>query len=633
MATISEELQELLKDNSKWLEQVKMSLTIAAQLYASFQEVEKDYNENLQKCKDEADKCEQTYNQLETEKTAFSEKLTELTQKATEFNTHIEDLKTQMENLHTDSEKLNTQMQGYIGEAEKFNDKINDFKQYLQDEETKNKNTFDSYNQQMSEQGEKLKTLMEQATALNDSATALKTQIDTAKSEFDTKKTDALKALNDNKTQALSEMDTKKTDALNALDTSKTQALSEIDTKKTESLTALNDNKTQALSEFDKKKEEVTQAFNKDAAEKLLTALNDAKTDGINALTQSKNDGVSAINTSKDEAIKAINDTKTESVTALNDNKTQAVAALTQNKTDFINALTQSKTDALAAMDTSKSEAITAIQTEGQALSSRVKVLDKAVTWTVGQGMQYATLEAALKEAGKYVTNTGSSITFRIKDGYTQNQPLNIVNQSVRLFFKSEKDGQKGTIKVNATGVGKCSFYIQQKSHVIFQDLILQHTVRGALAMIRVDNATLETDNVVLNALSWNNVLVFYDALAVFRNTVFNNTKDDGGWAYELYACYGGLAMVEDHTTFIANNSVANALTAARLGRIETNTAATNATLGGVSGNYGWGVAVGDLGFINLIGYDNVLPLTGHFTHAASNVAYNTLTRGGIITR
>ena len=555
MATISEELQEALKDNSKWLEQVKMSLTIAAQLYASFQEVEKDYNENLQKCKDEADKCEQTYNQLETEKTAFSEKLTELTQKATEFNTHIEDLKTQMENLHTDSEKLNTQMQGYIGEAEKFNDKINDFKQYLQDEETKNKNTFDSYNQQMSEQGEKLKTLMEQATALNDSATALKTQIDTAKSEFDTKKTDALKALNDNKTQALSEMDTKKTDALNALDTSKTQALSEIDTKKTESLTALNDNKT------------------------------------------------------------------------------QAVAALTQNKTDFINALTQSKTDALAAMDTSKSEAITAIQTEGQALSSRVKVLDKAVTWTVGQGMQYATLEAALKEAGKYVTNTGSSITFRIKDGYTQNQPLNIVNQSVRLFFKSEKDGQKGTINVNVTGGDKCSIYIQQKSHVIFQDLILQHTVRGASAMIRVDNATLETDNVVLNALSWNNVLVFYDALAVFRNTVFNNTKDDGGWAYELSACHGGVAMVEDHTTFIANNSVAVALSAACLGQIETSTAATNATLGGVSGNYGWGVAVGDLGFINLIGYDNVLPLTGYFTHAASNVAYNTLTRGGIITR
>ena len=628
MATISEELQELLKDNSKWLEQVKMSLTIAAQLYASFQEVEKDYNENLQKCKDEADKCEQTYNQLETEKTAFSEKLTELTQKATEFNTHIEDLKTQMENLHTDSEKLNTQMQGYIGEAEKFNDKINDFKQYLQDEETKNKNTFDSYNQQMSEQGEKLKTLMDQATALNDSANALKTQIDTAKSEFDTQKADALKALNDNKTQALSEMDTKKTDALNALDTSKTQALSEIDTKKTESLTALNDNKTQALSEFDKKKEEVTQAFNKDAAEKLLTALNDAKTDGINALTQSKNDGVSAINTSKDEAIKAINDTKTESVTALNDNKTQAVAALTQNKTDFINALTQSKTDALAAMDTSKSEAITAIQTEGQALSSRVKVLDKAVTWTVGQGMQYATLEAALKEAGKYVTNTGSSITFRIKDGYTQNQPLNIVNQSVRLFFKSEKDGVKGNINVNINDINRQAFFLQQGSYVVFQDLNLNCGTSVCSQLICSFNSFVETVDCNLNAYAVINVGLSYKSYGIFTRTNFNNTYQDGYW--ELSVGTGSSASVNDYTKFIANNPKMTAI-GCSTAFVNCHFAANSVSAGGITGNYGWGAAVSEGGIIDLIGYDQSLPMTGHITYGRTNIACNQWTREGAI--
>ena len=607
MATISEELQELLKDNSKWLEQVKMSLTIAAQLYASFQEVEKDYNENLQKCKDEADKCEQTYNQLETEKTAFSEKLTELTQKATEFNTHIEDLKTQMENLHTDSEKLNTQMQGYIGEAEKFNDKINDFKQYLQDEETKNKNTFDSYNQQMSEQGEKLKTLMEQATALNDSATALKTQIDTAKSEFDTKKTDAL----------------------NALDTSKTQALSEIDTKKTESLTALNDNKTQALSEFDKKKEEVTQAFNKDAAEKLLTALNDAKTDGINALTQSKNDGVSAINTSKDEAIKAINDTKTESVTALNDNKTQAVAALTQNKTDFINALTQSKTDALAAMDTSKSEAITAIQTEGQNLSSRVKVLDKAVTWTVGQGMQYPTLEEALKESGKYVTNTGSSITFRIKDGYTQNQPLNIVNQSVRLFFKSEKDGVKGNINVNINDRNRQAFFLQQGSYVVFQDLNLNCGTSVCNQLICSFNSFVETVDCNLNAYAVANVGLSYNSVGIFTRTNFNNTYQDGYW--ELSVGTGSSASVNDYTKFIANNPKMTAICCSTA-FVNCHFAANSVSAGGITGNYGWGAAVGECGIIDLRGYDQSLPMTGRFTWGRTNIACNQWTREGTIT-
>ena len=232
------------------------------------------------------------------------------------------------------------------------------------------------------------------------------------------------------------------------------------------------------------------------------------------------------------------------------------------------------------------------------------------------------------KDAGKYVTNTGSSITFRIKDGYTQNQPLNIVNQSVRLFFKSEKDGVKGNINVNINDRNRQAFFLQQGSYVVFQDLNLNCGTSVCSHLICSFNSFVETIDCNLNAYAITNVGLNYNSVGIFTRTNFNNTYQDGVW--ELSVGNGSSASVNDYTKFIANSPKMTAI-GCSTAFVNCHFAANSVSAGGITGNYGWGAAVSECGIIDLIGYDQSLPMTGRFTWGRTNIACNQWTRGGAI--
>ena len=538
MATISEELQEALKDNSKWLEQVKMSLTIAAQLYASFQEVEKDYKDNLAKCEEQANKCTDTYQELEKQKEAFNQHLAELESKALEFGKHMESLKDKVEEWHGDSEYLAHEMEVYFTEMENFRIKTLDLKDYLKTEEEKNKNAFNAYKDYVKDASEKLNQVLEDAQNLKELNTNLRQEADAKYKEFTDEKDKALNTLDTNKNNALSEVDTKKSEALEAIENKKTDSLSEVDTKKEDALNAIN-------------------------------------------LIKSEVDNLNLAKMSDLESLRVKNEETMEN--------------LKQNRA---------------------------------ALDIKTKVLSQDLSFSVGEGCDFNTLEEALKESGKYVTNTGSSITFRIKDGYTQNQPLNIVNQSVRLFFKSEKDGVKGNINVNINDRNRQAFFLQQGSYVVFQDLNLNCGTSVCNQLICSFNSFVETVDCNLNAYAVVNVGLSYNSVGIFTRTNFNNTYQDG--YRELSVGTGSSASVNDYTKFIANNPKMTAIFCFTA-FVNCHFAANSVSAGGITGNYGWGAAVFEGGIIDLIGYDQSLPMTGRFTWGRTNIACNQWTRNGAI--
>ncbi|EAJ7098112.1 hypothetical protein YZ49_06855 [Campylobacter upsaliensis] len=67
------ELKELLKDNAKWIEQVKMSLELLAHLYDSFLKIENKYDTSLKECEKIALEVKEKYAQI----TALSVKIGE----------------------------------------------------------------------------------------------------------------------------------------------------------------------------------------------------------------------------------------------------------------------------------------------------------------------------------------------------------------------------------------------------------------------------------------------------------------------------------------------------------------------------------------------------------------------------
>ena len=76
------ELKELLKDNAKWVEQVKMSLAVLTHLYDSFLKIENKYDTSLKECAKIASQVREEYLKIEALSVKIGEDILEFSKEA-----------------------------------------------------------------------------------------------------------------------------------------------------------------------------------------------------------------------------------------------------------------------------------------------------------------------------------------------------------------------------------------------------------------------------------------------------------------------------------------------------------------------------------------------------------------------
>lgn len=236
---IYEELEELLNENSKWLEQVKMSLSITGQLYASFKAIENAYENNLLKCEEQAKKSLNTYEEFKAQKREFEEFLKLASTKANELKEHMEGLKDRVEDLHEESSYFKHEMDVYFTEIEKFRIQTLELKELLKDKEEEARRALRNFEILLLESKEELNEILENARNVKELAVRLKEELNENHEEF-----------MEFKQVALSEFQNEKTQALNTLENTKNTSLNELNTGKILALKALEDTKNQNLEEF-----------------------------------------------------------------------------------------------------------------------------------------------------------------------------------------------------------------------------------------------------------------------------------------------------------------------------------------------------------------------------------------------
>ena len=153
---------------------------------------------------------------------------------------------------------------------------------------------------------------------------------------------------------------------------------------------------------------------NVDLTEKIAQAKTDQsnlKNEGVTAINSAKTAGVNEVTTSKTNAISAINSAKTAGVNEVNDAKTKAVSAVTAQQSTSVSAVQAAQSAAESAVEQEKQSAVAAVQAQESTSIENIKkngaVLYVAQSLTDQQKTQARTnvdavglteLETALKE-------------------------------------------------------------------------------------------------------------------------------------------------------------------------------------------------------------------------------------------
>ena len=204
------DLYELLKDNAKWVEQVKMSLLVLTHLYESFEKIELSYSTSLKECKKYAEQVKEDYERIKALSEAINNHYKELQIKAEEFENRINEQEQRITGIKEDCEYLKHEMEVYYTEIENFRVKIEIFKEEFSEKEQELLRTLEDFKQELQAKKADLEKLINDAnadlngfksqialekTAFETLANETKNEISTFKTELSTKKEEILQEI------------------------------------------------------------------------------------------------------------------------------------------------------------------------------------------------------------------------------------------------------------------------------------------------------------------------------------------------------------------------------------------------------------------------------------------------------
>lgn len=125
------ELKELLKDNAKWVEQVKMSLAVLTHLYDSFLKIESKYDTSLKECEKIASQVREEYLKIEALSVKLGEDILEFSREARELLENMSLKESAVLEALEKCEHLAHEIEVYFSEIENFRIKIELFKEEM----------------------------------------------------------------------------------------------------------------------------------------------------------------------------------------------------------------------------------------------------------------------------------------------------------------------------------------------------------------------------------------------------------------------------------------------------------------------------------------------------------------------
>ena len=125
------ELKELLRDNAKWVEQVKMSLAVLAHLYDSFLKIENKYNTSLKECAKIASQIREEYLKIEALSVKIGEDILEFSREAKGLLENMSLKESAVLEALEKCEHLAHEIEVYFSEIENFRIKLELFKEEM----------------------------------------------------------------------------------------------------------------------------------------------------------------------------------------------------------------------------------------------------------------------------------------------------------------------------------------------------------------------------------------------------------------------------------------------------------------------------------------------------------------------
>lgn len=125
------ELKELLKDNAKWVEQVKMSLAVLTHLYDSFLKIENKYDTSLKECEKIASQVREEYLKIEALSVKLGQDILEFSREARELLENMSLKESAVLEALEKCEHLAHEIEVYFSEIENFRIKLELFKEEM----------------------------------------------------------------------------------------------------------------------------------------------------------------------------------------------------------------------------------------------------------------------------------------------------------------------------------------------------------------------------------------------------------------------------------------------------------------------------------------------------------------------
>lgn len=189
------ELKELLKDNAKWVEQVKMSLAVLTHLYDSFLKIENKYDTSLKECEKIASQVREEYLKIEALSVKLGEDILEFSREARELLESMSLKESAVLEALEKCEHLAHEIEVYFSEIENFRIKIELFKEEMAEfnaafnaQKSEVYQSIENFKGEFAQDKAKLEKMINDANA---DLTGFRTEITLEKNEFLSKKEEA----------------------------------------------------------------------------------------------------------------------------------------------------------------------------------------------------------------------------------------------------------------------------------------------------------------------------------------------------------------------------------------------------------------------------------------------------------
>lgn len=186
------ELKELLKDNAKWVEQVKMSLAVLAHLYDSFLKIENKYDTSLKECAKIASQVREEYLKIEALSVKIGEDILEFSREARGLLENMSLKESAVLEALEKCEHLAHEIEVYFSEIENFRIKLELFKEEMAEfnaafnaQKSEVYQSIEDFKQEFAQDKARLEKMISDANA---DLTGFRTELLLAKNELLSKK-------------------------------------------------------------------------------------------------------------------------------------------------------------------------------------------------------------------------------------------------------------------------------------------------------------------------------------------------------------------------------------------------------------------------------------------------------------